>query len=381
MTGKLLVEKLVNGLDRFIPQKTALSSTEHMRQRTLVGLIILELFIMPINSFQTALFSDMEPQQILISHSCQLILWVSYLIIFLLFQKGLKYTVCAHMFLSTIYIGITGVVLIFGNQLTNLEILMIVVPVFAFCLLGGAGGFIWTSIVFVSLVSAETLSDLLPHIEMNYSNEHIQELRIRFWAIAISTLAFLQLIYESINQHLIDKLKHERDVYFNASMYDALTGLANRGLFETQLKLAINTAKNRNTSLCVIYMDLNNLKYVNDHWGHATGDEVVKEAAVRMQSCLRESDIAARIGGDEFAILLENLTNIHDVERVKSLLLTSFDSAFYYQDNHIAMGISIGTSCFPEDAATVDELIHVADLDMYNNKRSQLTTKNNLSYR
>jgi len=153
------------------------------------------------------------------------------------------------------------------------------------------------------------------------------------------------------------------------ALHDPLTGLANRRLFFEHVKQAISSAVRNDGKFAIVYMDLDNFKPVNDTYGHKHGDQVLREIAVRVTEGLRHSDIIARIGGDEFILLMQDTKSSEDIpnltEKVSRLI-----SRPITLDNGVTIGIqaSIGTSIFPEDGTTADDLIRHADRKMYTAK-------------
>lgn len=158
--------------------------------------------------------------------------------------------------------------------------------------------------------------------------------------------------------------------------YDMLTGLANRSLFENRLEMALSRAKRHGGCLAVMFLDLNRFKQVNDTYGHATGDKLLKEVSKRLTKDLRPHDTVARFGGDEFAILLEGLNKPEDSAVIASKIIKSIDTPFSIQGQHFEIGVSIGisTTCLEKahkEAIDGKELIKVADEQMYKAKATK----------
>ncbi len=152
--------------------------------------------------------------------------------------------------------------------------------------------------------------------------------------------------------------------------YDVLTGLPNRILFQERLTQAINHAKKYRTNIALLYIDLDQFKPINDNFGHEAGDNVLRETANRLYSCIRNGDTVARIGGDEFAILLEVSPNYHDAGNMAERILNNMDKPFILGDNSCKISISIGISLYPHDADDMETLLQKADSAMYSIKKS-----------
>ena len=162
--------------------------------------------------------------------------------------------------------------------------------------------------------------------------------------------------------------KQEREARYRA-YHDSLTGLPNRTLFLQRLEHAVELAKRKQGSLAVVFMDLDEFKYINDTLGHAKGDMLLKQVSIRMQKLLREHDTFARLGGDEFMLLIENVEHKEDIVKVMERIKLSLSQPFNLDSNQIYISSSLGVSMFPEDGAEVERLIKKADMAMYNSKK------------
>lgn len=166
----------------------------------------------------------------------------------------------------------------------------------------------------------------------------------------------------------IERKEYEQKLHHMAS-HDWLTGLPNRLLFNDRLDVAIKRAKRVDEKLALLYMDLDGFKNVNDSLGHAKGDLLLSKVANRIKSCVRESDTIARMGGDEFTVLL---TEIHDHEAVAMVLekiKNAVSKPFVLEGKTVNIGISIGVAVFPEDGQEREQLLRTADNAMYGDKQ------------
>ncbi|TAK66312.1 MAG: sensor domain-containing diguanylate cyclase [Betaproteobacteria bacterium] len=155
--------------------------------------------------------------------------------------------------------------------------------------------------------------------------------------------------------------------------YDNLTGLPNRMLFYDRLRQAINLAGRNRHELSLLYLDLDKFKAVNDTLGHDAGDEILKGAADRIQQQVRESDTVARIGGDEFAVILPKIASRQDAAIVARKIIDALCAVFELsgkERQQVRIGASIGIATFPVDGADMDALFKVADAAMYRAKQS-----------
>ncbi len=170
--------------------------------------------------------------------------------------------------------------------------------------------------------------------------------------------------------HDITILKQTRDRLNWLSYYDDLTGLANRRLFKERVDHSITLSHRLKEQMALLFLDLDRFKIVNDSLGHAAGDEVLKETASRLQLELRGSDVAARIGGDEFTIILPS-TNAEAAEIVAKKILQNLLTPYVLNDQQFVLGTSIGIAIYPRDGATAETLLQQADAAMYMAKKTK----------
>jgi diguanylate cyclase (GGDEF)-like protein len=150
--------------------------------------------------------------------------------------------------------------------------------------------------------------------------------------------------------------------------HDALTGLPNRHLFSDRVDQAFKRAKRKNCKLGLLFVDLDKFKPINDTYGHAFGDEVLKEFARRLQSSLRATDTVARVGGDEFMILLEDLGDCNEAEEIRRKIEVALAAPMPIPDGQLTVEASIGIGVYPDHADTIIALMHFADQAMYQTK-------------
>jgi diguanylate cyclase (GGDEF)-like protein len=181
-----------------------------------------------------------------------------------------------------------------------------------------------------------------------------------------------------------EKLAHELAERYRAekhldrlAYYDVITGLPNRHFFHQKLTQVIEHAINNKSLMALLFLDLDNFKTVNDTLGHKTGDLLLKEASSRLSQVVRTSDYICRIGGDEFAIIIENIKNIDDASIVTTKCIECLSKPFVFDGKNFFIGVSIGISVCPNDAITANDLLVYADMAMY---EAKLNGKNNYQY-
>lgn len=165
-----------------------------------------------------------------------------------------------------------------------------------------------------------------------------------------------------------DRRNHEQ-----MALYDLLTGLPNRLLFEQRLAKALHRVRDRNARMAVLFVDIDRLKPVNDMLGHQVGDMVLSKLASRISESVRHQDTVARIGGDEFLVLVEDVRGREDVSAIVTKVLYGVQKPFAVRDASgevrlIRMTASVGAALYPEDGTDGDDLIRQADAEMYRAK-------------
>jgi diguanylate cyclase (GGDEF)-like protein/PAS domain S-box-containing protein/hemerythrin-like metal-binding protein len=173
-----------------------------------------------------------------------------------------------------------------------------------------------------------------------------------------------------INIDIHDRKQAELQVSYLA-YHDKLTGLPNRALFFDRFSQAISRAKRDHRRVALLFADLDGFKQVNDVYGHESGDDVLRMAAQRLLACLRAVDTAVRFGGDEFAVILSDVDDVHQVSQVAEKVINAFDAEMTLaQGASCQVGVSIGISIFPENGSTMDGLLTAADQAMYDSKHA-----------
>lgn len=164
--------------------------------------------------------------------------------------------------------------------------------------------------------------------------------------------------------------EHIKKLEFDA-LHDSLTGLTNRVLFLDRLTVSFNRWRRRKeASFAVFLVDLDNFKQVNDGYGHFAGDQVLIAVTHRLRECLRPADTLARLGGDEFGVLLDDLSRKEDATLVARRLQSEIARPTSCQDQSIVITASIGIALPTLDSMTAEDLLHRADLAMYDAKKS-----------
>lgn len=166
----------------------------------------------------------------------------------------------------------------------------------------------------------------------------------------------------------LSALEESRRQHAHRAQHDALTGLPNSALFADRVESALAAARRDETRLALLFIDLDNFKPVNDKLGHAVGDELLKVIATRLRDAVRESDTAARIGGDEFVILLRQVHHADEARAVAEKIRQAIGEPASIGSHRVVVSASIGIALYPEHGAGLIELSRHADMAMYRAK-------------
>jgi diguanylate cyclase (GGDEF)-like protein len=172
----------------------------------------------------------------------------------------------------------------------------------------------------------------------------------------------------------VSERKVAADLMYHMAHYDMLTDLPNRAMLSDRLQQAINSSKRERNHLALMFLDLDMFKFINDNLGHDIGDLLLKDAARRIKECLRESDTAARIGGDEFVVLLPTIETVQDAWLVAEKIREALSQPVEILGQHLQISASIGMAVYPHHGSDEKTLLKNADTAMYLAKKQGRNT-------
>ncbi len=175
------------------------------------------------------------------------------------------------------------------------------------------------------------------------------------------------LYHEGALQDVTERRSVDERMHYLAH-HDDLTGLPNRVMFKHRLEQAIAESARRGTLMALLLLDMDRFKAINDTLGHAVGDDLLKIIAERLTRCVREIDTVSRLAGDEFALILPDLTQVEDAARVAQKILDTFAPPFQAGSHELFMSASIGIALYPVDGGNLDTLLRNVDIAMYHAK-------------
>lgn len=176
--------------------------------------------------------------------------------------------------------------------------------------------------------------------------------------------------FVAVKDDITEKRKHQQEVH-RLAMHDELTGLANRTQLSEAFYKQVGEARRHDDGIAVLYLDLDKFKPVNDRLGHSVGDEVLQVLAQRLQTLLRPTDLAGRIGGDEFLVILRAFATTDDVKQVAQRIVDAAAEPITTSAETVSVGVSVGMAVFPEHGEDFHSLLHAADNAMYSAKYSR----------
>lgn len=222
----------------------------------------------------------------------------------------------------------------------------------------------------------QDLFEKLAEFSAEYEEYELDEV---FSSLMIASIGFIFIIFRR-TKYLnieVDLRRKAEDKIKKIAFYDSLTGLPNRDLCAQKLQGILSRASDHKSQTAVLFIDLDNFKGINDTFGHSSGDELLRQIAVRLRTELRSSDVFARISGDEFVIVVDQYQNLESISSLSSRLLKNVLEPFKLNEQHAYIGLSIGISLYPQDGGNAEELLMQADTAMYQAKESG---KNNYKF-
>ncbi len=187
---------------------------------------------------------------------------------------------------------------------------------------------------------------------------------------AISIILIIGLVrFYRLKEAIKKKEVESQQQIWHQANFDFLTKLPNRHLLHNRLQQALDRADRSNLPVGLLYIDLDNFKRVNDQSGHTVGDKLLAEAADRISTCVRSSDTTARIGGDEFMVIMADLKDIYSLEKTCQKILIELEKPFSIDNNLFFISASIGVTLYPDDSQSTEGLLIYADQAMYEAKK------------
>ncbi len=344
------------------------------RARILVSIVLIYTIVLAVVAFglsiSKTIFEDSAQMGIGLCSS------ISIAYILLLFD--LKFTghleACSHIIVfAAIAIVCLGIFFTGGPSQGIASPLLAVPPIMSACLLGKKGGIIWTTVsmtCFLVLAGLEYCNvPFANSVDPNFENE------TRLIVIVIGYIAIIPLVfvYEAITIRLRKERDEEHERYIYLASHDELTSLPNRTKFKDNLGQTIRNKERRQPSqqIALAFLDLDGFKPINDLYGHHAGDEVLKHISLRIKQSLRETDMVARQGGDEFSILWDHIQSEDDIAALAEKITQLVSLPIAIEKQIVQVTGSLGIALYPKHSDNIDELWKFADIAMYQSKKDK----------
>jgi len=263
--------------------------------------------------------------------------------------------IASHWTLSCAFLVLLFQALVLGGVSSLAFPWLVVIPVAGMLLCGTAGGAFWTLMTVVSIVGVGICDSAgwLPEVVAPMlTTPRASALTYGSLAVALGAVGWL---FETRANSLLGHVERQRNTYHDLSVRDVLTGLANRALVTEHVIQSWERCRRNGPRAALFFIDLNHFKKVNDRYGHVAGDQVLREVALRLKDALRRSDIAGRIGGDEFALVVEGIENRSNLAALADKVATAIEAPIELDGSSIRVGASIGIAMYRIIAASSRE--------------------------
>jgi len=368
----LIGSTLIVFLDRFIAPSLKLDLEQLYRARVLAAIALAYSLILAVVALYLLTLAPI-PLSYGIGATLLIAVFDGFCVGALIMLKARgRYELCAHMVCGVVMGAVTAGIIVSGGPVLSPTVpVSLVAIILAFVLGGRRMGMIWTWIVLAThallLVLVATVGPFPQWLDVNYPAAY----HILHWLVTYSVIMGMMIIFDAINARLKRERDAERSRFEHLASHDSLTQLANRHMFDDNLRLAVARAQRHRNSLALFFIDLDGFKQINDNYGHEMGDRVLQVVAARLQTHFRNIDTVARLGGDEFAIVVEDLDDESRVVPLAQKIVALLSDPMESLPPEVRLGGSIGVAIYPQHAQDAEKLVRYADTAMYQAKRSR----------
>jgi len=370
------MEQVSNSLRRFIDTIIPLEcrETDHdlLRSRILVVILLLLIVAETVLYFSLDKLINFTPTGAKLTGDMVSLLLVSSSTVLVLFRLTKNRLLAAHLITTVIWYVLAFTTFFTGGIETPTLSLFILLPVLVGVIAGSRSGLYWTLIVTATWLTFLLIDRAGFQFEQIVIPQNYHTALTICLSVSCLLVTAVIIQYEVINRHLREELSRERSDFEHMARHDQLTGLPNRRHFMHQLELVARRASRTNTRFALLFFDLDKFKDVNDVHGHSAGDELLKQVAARLSARFRSTDSVARWGGDEFAMILENIGSEQEVRLLADILLEEITTPVSFGGLSLLVGASIGAAVYPDHSEDCEELLALADKAMYHAKQNNL---------
>jgi diguanylate cyclase (GGDEF)-like protein len=302
--------------------------------------------------------------------------FVFYTACLVLFRVSGAFLVSGNLFATCAYVIMLAACFVSGGfSRSPATVVMLVVPVYAYMLADLRSGTVWSVIVSLTVTALYVAETHGFHIPQMLDPGFLPLASLMTWMAVLVVIVSSLLVYGRLGSYHEQVLHSERNRLDYMAHHDALTELPNRSYFMGRLARSVARARRRDENSALLYIDLDGFKPINDVHGHGIGDIVLRILAARLREVIRENDTVARIGGDEFAVILEDVRDREFAASVAQKLLQKLRTPVAVGMHSFAVSGSVGIVMFPEQGSNVVQLCEFADQAMYRAKARRNTAE------
>lgn len=355
--------------DYFVHSSLRTDKDKYYRARILIA-VMLTFSTLILIAYGIGLATSFLPQPIPMKYGTAICLPAAACFVFLLFlsRRSGYFLFCSVSSVLVILAAVVTGITVTGGPAQTPVLQLIVIPPLAAYFFGGLrwGGYA-TAISFAALLTLSMLHLIGISFGQCLDDEQLQATRLLVTYLNFCVIAMMAYIYEFSSVALKLERDTEHDKYVVLSKTDALTGLDNRRNFDATLaeRIRIYGAQQPAGRFALCYLDLDGFKPINDQYGHAVGDEVLRIVSDRLKHLLRGADLVGRHGGDEFMMLLDSISETAGLENMAQRILSAIAKPIMTTAGTVSVSGSLGVALFPFDASEIEELKRYADTAMY----------------
>lgn len=360
------------GIDTFIPESLKQDFDAFYKARILISILLIYslIFIGAISWMVFAPTTTVTRLGTILGTVLCFSALCGYVVCLLILRLRGAYNIAAHTTIAVTSASVIGGVLLSGGPLAAPAITMNLLPIMmAFILIDKRGALVWTFIIMtvhIILVLAHITG--VRYLQL-LAPDMLALQHLAHWLMAYAAMVGLMYAVETLN----NRLKRERDVehqrFEHLATHDPLTNLANRLQFDQNLHKAISRSRRNHKPFGLLMIDLDGFKPINDTLGHDAGDTVLQEISLRLRNTVRDIDTVARIGGDEFAVILEDVSTISKIPPIAEKLCQALQEPIEQLAEQPSVSASIGIAAYPDHALDKARLLKCADIAMYEAKQ------------
>lgn len=367
-----LVTLFSSVLDAFIAPQYLASSADKVQSRALVGLLLASVFNFFVVAFGMGLFYPFTAAGKQVG-ALACLTTIAGLTLALLLVRYTRWRYAAtHLLILSVYFPIVLAAGLTGGIDSPVAPVLVWMPVIAGFLFNWKLGLSWLAVAVLTAVGLFLAPRFGIELVSVVPASNLAKLHFAMLIFNLIGIGAFIIVYSLINYHVVNELSGQRREYERLANYDVLTSLPNRMNFHTQLELAIQQAQRDGEKVGLLVMDLNKFKSINDTYGHSVGDELLHHMARRLIEHVRDSDFVARLSGDEFVVIMENVSRPDDVSAKAQSLIEIVEQPYALSVGRVKLGVSIGGAVYPDQEVEEAALFSRADLAMFYAKKHRL---------